>query len=705
MITGKDNRSLLVGLLLPFLLAGCGGEQTLTPHSLEGGIKLTVVWPADTEDADKASCQALVVSADGTSKTFPNLQAATNNLEDATTAGQADIYVFNTVDNISRDGGRIKVTGDGSGGITSVNGAFYSYAEKITATKDRQVMATMNRQTADLRLSLAIYPAEIIDRVTGVKARLTGVSSEMNLLTGERSTASSVSVSLAKNSYHASASLRILGMDASSTQNLEVEVILNDGNTLKTSSDISSLCSDLRSTPTSSKALSLSADLRITNGTASLSNLQRNAEDSYFTVSPLEINFPADAADASVNILCSGYWVYSVAQTGEWLSIIRNGESLQIHASENTAAAERKATVNISAGGRSENVGISQTIYLPYADREVVKLQTAVKGRGVNIVIMGDGYTSSDMLRDDGTYKHDMLEAMENFFSVYPYTDYRDYFNVYMVVAVSNEKGISRKWSNRMVDNRFGTVILEEHSTGIDCDDDLVIDYVDYIDELADVSIDDITVILPINEDAYAGTTFMYGSTEAYSQGFSIGMCPVYRTDDNFKKLVVHEAGGHCFAKLIDEYYDYSVYHPDETIPQYRQDEIAYRKTRNGWYENVDFSADIMQTSWKGFANNSKYSMVGTYEGGATYGYGVWRPEYNSCMNNNVFYYNAPSRWAQVRRIMYLAGFDYTFAQFLIDDKAPVYPASARSAASDKEFVPFAPPAVKVIPDTRKHKK
>jgi hypothetical protein len=99
-------------------------------------------------------------------------------------------------------------------------------------------------------------------------------------------------------------------------------------------------------------------------------------------------------------------------------------------------------------------------------------------------------------------------------------------------------------------------------------------------------------------------------------------------------------------------------------------------------------------TSWKGFAGSSKYMMVSTFEGSATYGKGIWRPEYNSCMNNNVSYFNAPSRWAQIRRIKQLAGFNYTFSQFLQDEAVPAYPTTPRRYI-EKDFIPLAPPVVK----------
>ena len=49
-------------------------------------------------------------------------------------------------------------------------------------------------------------------------------------------------------------------------------------------------------------------------------------------------------------------------------------------------------------------------------------------------------------------------------------------------------------------------------------------------------------------------------------------------------------------------------------------------------------------------------------------------------MNDNVAYFNAPSRWAQIRRIRRLAGEpDYTFDAFLLEDQRPAYPVGTRS--------------------------
>ena len=61
-----------------------------------------------------------------------------------------------------------------------------------------------------------------------------------------------------------------------------------------------------------------------------------------------------------------------------------------------------------------------------YTTDGIVKvLQTATNGDGIDIVLMGDGY--SDRLIANGTYDNTMQLAMEKFFSVEPYKSFRNY--------------------------------------------------------------------------------------------------------------------------------------------------------------------------------------------------------------------------------------------------------------------------------------
>ena len=318
-----------------------------------------------------------------------------------------------------------------------------------------------------------------------------------------------------------------------------------------------------------------------------------------------------------------------------------------------------------------------------YADGQVIELQSATVGNGINIVILGDGFTQ-DLMGSGGEYENSMVAAMEYFFSVYPYDAYREYFNVYMVAAISLEAGVSNDpaTSNRSINNKFGTSYGS--GTYISGNDALVRTYAGYA--VGDDNTDTTMVIAVLNSPKYAGTCWMY------YDGFSIGYCPMSTQSSpnrSFRALLIHECGGHGFAHLKDEYITYNT-----TITPADKEDIISIQNIYDWYRNVDFTSDLSQIYWKDFIGRPKYSMVNAYEGGGLYAYGIWRPEYNSCMNNNVDYFNAPSRWAIVKRIMELAGESYTIEQFMIDDK--IIPASnVPSLTYVEEFIPLAPPVVR----------
>lgn len=420
--------------------------------------------------------------------------------------------------------------------------------------------------------------------------------------------------------------------------------------------------------------------------------IQNGAAAATLTVSPSSVSFEADeTGPKSVTVTANKTtWTYNVTSEGNWCSVSKSGNTLQVYAaSQNTQTSTRYATLTVSLESVTRTVTISQAGAQAggnYSDGQVVKLQSASVGNGVNIVILGDGFTEDHMTRG-GKYETSMKQAMENFFSVYPYTTYRNYFNVYMVVGVSPEAGVSSDpaTGNRTINNKFGTKYGS--GTRIDGNDALVRTYAGYA-----VGYDNTTttmVIAVLNSPKYAGTCWMY------YDGFSVGYCPMSTESSpnrNFRALVVHECGGHGFAHLIDEYIYYN-----STFPSGDKNNIISIQSTYDWYRNVDFTSNLSQIYWKDFIGNSKYSMVGAYEGAYMYAYGIWRPESNSCMNNNVDYFNAPSRWAIVKHIMQLAGQSYTINQFMADDQ--IIPASyAPSPAMVEVFEPLHPPVAREWP-------
>ncbi len=414
-------------------------------------------------------------------------------------------------------------------------------------------------------------------------------------------------------------------------------------------------------------------------------------EAASFHVQPAQLRFDAEGATRNITVTTNiGEWGVESAKPAEssWLEASKSadGKRLILKVEPNTGTGARKADLNITAFGRTVvtlSVQQAKTVVY-YADKDVVQLQKATVGGGINIVFMGDGYLASDMAVEDGKYEKDMRRGTEYFFSVYPFSRYRDHFNVWMVVAVSAEAGVSVGTSTSnittKVNTKFGTLWWGGTSTHLDCTYGTVQSYTQLARAAAgNVAEGNVITIIPVNADIYAGTCHMYNS------GYAIALCG--GSSRSFGTMLVHESCGHAFAQLHDEYINNN--YANIAIPAEEKTKIQGYKDR-GFRANVDFSGDITKTSWAAFANYPKYSMVKTYEG-ALWQFGIWRPEEISCMLDNRLYFNAPSRWAQVKRIHELAGIPYTFEQFVAEDDIGT---GTRSAVVYADPTPLSPPVV-----------
>ena len=75
-----------------------------------------------------------------------------------------------------------------------------------------------------------------------------------------------------------------------------------------------------------------------------------------------------------------------------------------------------------------------------YETDDVITYMTSAKEAPVNLVITGDGFTVYDM-KIGGTFYTRAKYAVDELFRVEPYKTYKDYFNVYFLPAISNERG------------------------------------------------------------------------------------------------------------------------------------------------------------------------------------------------------------------------------------------------------------------------
>ena len=308
------------------------------------------------------------------------------------------------------------------------------------------------------------------------------------------------------------------------------------------------------------------------------------------------------------------------------------------------------------------HMNVSQFDYIHEED-EMVQLQTAQQGKGINIFIVGDGYDAEDIAA--GIYLKDMRQEMEYFFGVEPYTTYRDYFNFYTAIARSEESGIGSLNTLRNV--KFKTSYGDNSSENrIHGAAEEVVNYARAtVPAIAAENVGKLTAIIVPNAGVYDGVTVMW------ENGTAVSYCPKSEEfyPNDARGLMQHEACGHGFGKLADEY----VYHQAfiqrcSCLCCDHVDGLLHGQSL-GWYANVSLNGSYQTNEWSQMIFDPRYSdKVDLFPGGYYHSWGVYRPEWNSCMNNNVPYFNAPSRMAIVKRIMDYAGENFSYEQFVAKD-------------------------------------
>lgn len=372
--------------------------------------------------------------------------------------------------------------------------------------------------------------------------------------------------------------------------------------------------------------------------------------------------------------------VYTSSEPGSWLrqettsrSAASETHEVSLHATSNKGGMSRSAyllfvkeedgsqkelaMVKISQQGGQvlESVDFSE-------DGKIDTLQQHAKGEGIPIVLMGDGFVDQELA--DGTYRRVMEKAMENLFTEEPVKSLREYFDVFMINAVSenNDFGMGYKTA-------FSCKLAGGNSTVIKGDDVSVQVYVGKV--LKEEKKKNSLAVVVLNTSVYAGTTYLgYQDGNGKFIEFAIAYCPVIETleSEHFRQVLVHEAVGHGFGKLEDEY----VYLDKGNVTTLEMQRIRTMQA-NGWAQNVDFTASKDTVLWASFLTDSRYQNehLGVYEGACTYPKGAYRPSEDSMMNSNTCAFNAPSRKSLYEKVMKI-GMDteQVLEDFVTFDKA-----------------------------------
>lgn len=310
-------------------------------------------------------------------------------------------------------------------------------------------------------------------------------------------------------------------------------------------------------------------------------------------------------------------------------------------------AANWKAYVNRLQSDDGSPLYYTSTDYS--RDGEVITLQSASVGRGVNFVLLGDGFVDRDM-ETGGAYEQRMRSAMEALFAYEPYRSLRERFNVYTVKVVSANAQYNSEQSNRR--------LTYESGGSINFRSDISLQYAGKAPKGGGGG-------QPVKVAVLCNSTTKVGRSYCIRYSSGQACCIVFDPNPN---VLVHELCGHGFGDLWDEYTENS-----ETFTDH--DGLDRDWTTRAWGANTDWRSDPTAVRWAHLLADSRYAGegLGVFEGAKLYAKGIYRPSNNSMMRHNNCPFNAPSREQIYKNIMKWSvgsGWTYDYETFAALDAA-----------------------------------
>ncbi len=229
-------------------------------------------------------------------------------------------------------------------------------------------------------------------------------------------------------------------------------------------------------------------------------------------------------------------------------------------------------------------------------------------GNRVDLVILGDGYTSAELA--SGKYASDVELFVQQMFLQEPYQEYSRYFNVHRVDVTSVESGVDHP--------ELGILRATALDAGYNCAgiQRLICVNVSKVNEvlsrtaLADSQRDMILVI--VNDTAYGGS------------GGSVAVASV---NPSAVELILHELG-HSFALLTDEYGGPAPPSCNNTVePSAVNATAVTTRAAVKWAHWIEPTTPIPTTG-------TTPGVAGLFEGAAYCDFGLYRPTFNSKMRS-----------------------------------------------------------------------
>lgn len=332
---------------------------------------------------------------------------------------------------------------------------------------------------------------------------------------------------------------------------------------------------------------------------------------------------------------------------------------------QTTGPVEKAFTYNKTVTVTQSKYGapIDESLY--YHNNDYVQLQeaTADCADHLNVVIVGDGYQKVDLFKG-GNFERHARSACGAFFGAAPFKHFRDRFNVYMMPFESTNAGPRLGEAENGHSTYFGTYYQAADNTWVNYSNegkDRVISAVKETLGLTGADFYRTIVIMLVNTDLSLGSTnypfqtTVSGADDPGDGYASFAIAVLAAKVMNINSLVRHEAAGHGFGRLGDEY----------VVSWYTPNLVENERHNVGFYRNVATT----QNYWKAFTDAGYGSDKVMYD---PYGDNLYRSTHESgIMWNNNGEFNAVCRQIIYERIIkQTEGFNaYSWDEFLEYDK------------------------------------
>lgn len=402
-----------------------------------------------------------------------------------------------------------------------------------------------------------------------------------------------------------------------------------------------------------------------------------------FYTDPIAVDFGyGDNTKHSINVVCEGEWTATLDDES-WCSIDKrsgNGEeqiTLTSHFDLDNLG-DKHVTLTITS---KEDLGLKTTVEIKqvreFIHGSCITLNKATKGKGIDFVILGDGFTKESMGLEGHWHKHMQL-AMEGIFKYEPLASFKEYCNVYAVTAVSASniiKGgeVSNTFFGAHFTSKDGGFLSTRSEAEVS---DFAYTHSPVIKEKGTPK--DMFVLLLVNTTKYGGISILNGENANFCSGIGINTLydgsgsSIYQPrEDFYQPLLVHEFIGHGFGKLVDEYIQGSA----QRIPEKEKEQSIQRKKTFGIGQNIEYTNDPAQFDNKYWQKllEIKYPGVEVFEGAAHYSFGAWRSNESDLMRDTFGspFFSPVNREIILRQIYKLAGMEdeYSLDVFLEYDK------------------------------------